>query len=70
MNETLNVKKISARWVPRLHTAENKRNRVVVSKVILALFHRNQAEFLRRYVTVDETWIHYYTPETKRQSSQ
>ena len=23
---------------------------------------------LRRYVTVDKTWIHYYTPETKNQS--
>ena len=26
--------------------------------------------FLRRYVTVDETWIHSNTPETKRQSKQ
>ena len=23
---------------------------------------------MRRYVTVDEAWIHYYTPETKNQS--
>ena len=23
---------------------------------------------MRHYVTVDETWIHYYTPETKNQS--
>jgi len=27
-------------------------------------------EFLRRFVTVDETWIHWYTPETKEQSKQ
>jgi len=27
-------------------------------------------EFLRRVVTVDETWIHHYTPETKQQSKQ
>ena len=31
------------------------------------LFQRNSKEFLRRYVTVDETWIHYYTPQTKNQ---
>jgi len=27
-------------------------------------------EFLRRFVTVDETWVHWYTPETKEQSKQ
>jgi len=31
---------------------------------------RNSKEFLRRFVTVDETWIHWYTPETKEQSKQ
>ena len=28
----------------------------------------NSKGFLRRHVTVDETWIHYYTPETNNQS--
>ena len=41
-----------------------------MSKQCLDLFNRNAQEFLRRVVTVDETWIHYYTPETKRQSKQ
>ena len=27
-------------------------------------------EFLRLFITVDETWIHYFTPETKEQSKQ
>jgi len=34
------------------------------------MFKRNPKEFLRRFITVDETWIHYYTPETKEQSKQ
>ena len=34
----------------------------------LGMFQRNSKEFLRRYVTVHETWIHYYTPKTKNQS--
>ena len=25
---------------------------------------------LRRYITVDEPWIHHYTPETEEQSKQ
>ena len=38
--------------------------------MVLALFRRNPHEFLRRYIAVDETWIHHYTPETKEQSKQ
>ena len=45
-----------------------KRARVVASEQYLGMFQRNSKEFLRRYVTFDETWIHYYTPETKNQS--
>ncbi|GBP20516.1 Histone-lysine N-methyltransferase SETMAR [Eumeta japonica] len=29
-----------------------------------------RTNFLRRFVTVDETWIHHNTPETKEQSKQ
>lgn len=28
---------------------------------------RNPKKFLRRFVTVDETWTLWYTPETKEQ---
>ena len=44
----LSVKKISARWVPRLLSEENKRNRVVDSEDLLALFRRNPDEILLR----------------------
>ncbi|KYN29152.1 hypothetical protein ALC57_01425 [Trachymyrmex cornetzi] len=62
------MKKLSARWVPRLLTVDNKR--LSISKQCLKLFKHNPNEFLRRVVTVDETWIHYYTPETKQQSNE
>ena len=35
----------------------------------LAFFRRNPSEFLRQYITVDETWIYFYTSETKEQSN-
>ncbi|XP_012057343.1 PREDICTED: histone-lysine N-methyltransferase SETMAR-like [Atta cephalotes] len=54
LHEQLDMKKLSARWVPRLLTVDHKRDH----------------EFLRRFITVDETWIHYFTPETKEQSKQ
>ena len=56
--------------MPRLLTSDNKRNSETTSVQCLMLFKRNPKEFLRRFVTVDETWIHWYTPETKEQSKQ
>jgi len=70
LQEILGMRKLSARWVPRLLTPDNKRNRGTTSERCLTLFKRNPKEFLRRFVTVDETWIHWYTPETKEKSKQ
>ena len=36
-----------------------KRDHVTISKQYLEMFQRNPDEFLRRFITVDETWIHY-----------
>ena len=36
----------------------------------LELFKRGKKDFLRRYVTMDEIWIHYHRPETKRSSAE
>ena len=70
LHEKLGVKKILVRWVPRFFSEENKRNRVVDSEAILAFFRGNRNEYLRRYISVDETRIHHYTSETKEQSKQ
>lgn len=70
LHDKLGMKKMCARWVPHLLSADNKRNRVVSSMALLERMRRNPDEFLRRLVTVDETWIHHYTPETKEQSKQ
>ncbi|QQP31396.1 Mariner transposase, partial [Caligus rogercresseyi] len=42
----LAMKKLSARWVPRLLTIEHKRNRVTTSMECLALFNRNKDDGL------------------------
>lgn len=70
LTEILGMRKLSARWVPRLLTVEQKLTRKTVSSECLDLFNRNSVDFLRRFVTMDETWIHHYTPETKQQSKQ
>ena len=70
LHEKLDVKKILARWVTPFLLKENKRNRLIDSEAVLALFRRNPDEFLRRYITMHETWIHRYTLETMEQSKQ
>jgi len=59
LHEILGMRKLSARWVSRLLTPDNKRNRETTSEQCFTLFKRNPKEFLHRFVTVDETWIHY-----------
>ncbi|EFN81553.1 hypothetical protein EAI_02016, partial [Harpegnathos saltator] len=54
--------------VSRLLTVNQKQQRVDDSAGCLELFQHNKKDFLMRYVTIDETWIHHYTPESNRQS--
>lgn len=65
----LNMSKVSARWVPRLLSHNDKVRRVECSKEFLQRLARNGDTFLDRIVTLDETWLWYYEPETKAQSS-
>ena len=57
------MRKLSARWVSRLLTVDQKRVGMNISNALLAQFKRNKSEFWRRLITVDETWVHHYTPE-------
>ena len=64
------MRKLCARWVLRVLTDQKKLERADVSQYNLNMFKRNPKEFLRRFVIIDETWIHQYTPKTKEQLKQ
>ena len=64
----LSIRKLFARWVPRLFTIDQKRIRVIISEQNLAYFHCNIKEFLCQFVTMDETWTHHYIPESREWS--
>lgn len=66
----LGYSKVSARWVPRLLSFEQKRIRLTISRDCLEMFEADPQDFLNRFVTMDETWVHHYTPESKQQSKQ
>ena len=70
MHESLGMRKLFSKWVPRFFTPDQKQQRVEDLKRCLELFKRGGKDFLRQYVTMDETWIHDYTPETKRSSAE
>lgn len=70
LHENLNMNKVSARWVPRMLTAEQKRRRHVTSQELLDEFNTDPQKFLGHIVTQDETWVHHFDPETKVQSMQ
>ena len=63
------MRKLLSKWLPRLLTVEQKRQRVVDSERCLELFRRNKPNSLCRYVTMEETWIHHYIPESKQSSA-
>ena len=70
LHEFLGMHKLFSKWVPRLLASNQKQQRVEDSERCLELFKRSKKDFLRRYVTIDEIWIHHYTPETKRSSAE
>uniref|UniRef100_A0A1I8NKG9 Uncharacterized protein n=1 Tax=Musca domestica TaxID=7370 RepID=A0A1I8NKG9_MUSDO len=64
IHEELQMKKLSARWVPHLLTVEQKRIRMNISQACLDRFKRKK-DFKRRFITVDETWIRHYIQRQK-----
>jgi DNA-binding Xre family transcriptional regulator len=70
LHEELDMKKLCARWVPRLFTADQKHTLMKISEQCLERFNKNKTDFVRRFITMDETWIDHYTSESKQQSKQ
>jgi len=61
LREELDMKRLCARWVPRLLTADQKRTSMKISEQCLERFNKNKTDFVRRFITIYETWIHHYT---------
>lgn len=70
LHDYLGMQKLCAKWVPRELTVDQKQLRIDASEECLALLNRSKLEFYRRYVTMDETWLHHFTPESNRQSAE
>ena len=70
IHEDLDMRKLSAKWVPKCLNADQKRQRCQSSEQLLEFFLRDPNDFLSRLVAMDETWLYHYDPETKQQSME
>jgi len=66
----LRYREVCARWVPRMLSDEMKAERVCISQELLTHFEKEGEDFLKKIITGDETWVHHYDPENKRQSME
>jgi len=68
--EDLDMRKLSAKWVPKCLNADLKRQRCQSSEQVLELFRRDPNDFLSQLVTMDKTWLYHYELGTKQQSME
>jgi len=63
------MRRVSAKFVPRLLTDDQKENRVEISQELPTSANSNE-NFLKNITTGDETSVYGYDVETKMQSSR
>jgi len=70
IREDLDMRKLSAKWVPKCLNVDQKHQRCRSSEQLLEFFRRDPNDFLSRLVTTDETWLYHYDQKTKQQSME
>ena len=70
IHEHLCMSKVSARWVPRNLNMQDCQQKVESSQEFLEVYNANPEDFHTRLVTGDETWLHLWEPDTKKESMQ
>ena len=63
--ETLNNRKVCARWFPRQLTNPMKEHRKTVAHELLNQYRLKMDDFFKNIATGDESWLHHYDPEKK-----
>jgi len=70
IHEDLDMRKLSAKWVPKCLNADQKRQLCQSYQQLVEFFRRDPNDFLSRLVTMDETWLYHFNPETKQHSME
>jgi hypothetical protein len=70
LKEDLGLVKKSARWVPKPLSQVQKEERVRISQDFVDAVEHSGLSILDHIITMDETLVSYFTPETKRMSKE
>jgi len=70
IHEHMHFQIVSTCWVPRQFSAFDRHRRVEGCTELKEHFDREGQDFLDHIITCDETWVHHFTPESKRASKQ
>ena len=70
IHEDLDMRNLSAKWVRKCLNADQNLQRCLSSEQILEFFRPDPNDFLLRLLTMDETLLYHYDPETKQQSME
>ena len=69
LTNVLGVRRVCARWVPRLLVPEQKTVRVQIRTELQHRLSDEVDSFLIKAITCDETWFHFFEPQSRQQSS-
>ena len=69
LTNILGMRRVCARWAPGLLVPEQKTVRVQISTELQQRLSEEGYSFLNKVRTCDETWFHFFEPESKQQSS-
>jgi [histone H3]-lysine36 N-dimethyltransferase SETMAR len=69
LTEKLEMRRVAAKFVPRLMSEDQKAHRLEVCQELLEMASSDE-NFLKSIITGDESWVYGYDVETKVQSSQ
>ncbi|XP_064100988.1 protein GVQW3-like [Macrobrachium nipponense] len=69
LTEDLAMRRVSAKFVPKLLVEQQKQLRLEIAEDLLDCAN-SDSDFMKSIITGDETWVYGYDPETKFQLSQ
>ena len=69
LTNVLGMRRVCVRWVPRLLVPEQKKVRVQICTELQQRLSNEGDSFPNKVTTCDETWFHFFEPESKQQSS-
>ena len=69
LTNVVGMRRVCALWVPRLLVPEQETVRVQICTELQQRLLDEGDSFLNKVITCDETWFHFFEPESKQQSS-